>query len=97
MGASKEVFTHSSFYFSSIFLKHPWTASRGFQPNSGTQVPHGGFHPSLFIFFSFSFFYFFSFFFLLQGLGGVEAETCSTTITILLMLLKNSFFEKGFL
>lgn len=34
-----------------IFFLHHWANPRGFQPNSGTQVPHGGFHLSLLIFF----------------------------------------------
>lgn len=86
--AWKEGFTQ--IYFILIFFEHSWVTTRGFQPNRGTQVPHGGFHMSPFIFvFVFVFSLFFCFF-LLQGLGGLEAETLYTTITVLMMLLMNS-------
>jgi len=48
------IFSKFSFLF--FFFWHHWVASRGFQPNIETQVPHGGFQLTLLIFLLFFFF-----------------------------------------
>lgn len=83
----REVLTQRSYSFPFFsLLKSLDHLKRGFQPNDGTQVPHGGFQLSP---------YFFLFF--LQWVGEVEAKTCSTTITILFKSSTNSCLKRDFL